>query len=690
MAVRLQHGDTLHGLLAVSIPEAIKPDDDEKQLLLEVAADISFALNDIALQHERHRAQQQLHHKEALLSRSQHIAHLGSWELDFKTNHFTWSDEVFRIVGYPPQVWEPSYERFLQAVHPDDRLLVDTAFSDSLRPGCSGYQVKHRIVRPWGEIRFVLEKCEHLRDEHGQLLLSVGMIQDITERKEAEDAIAAEKEQLAVTLRSIGDGVITTDTSGSVVIMNTAAERLTGWTQQEAYGRALSDVFCIVDEITRTPRLDPTQEILQSTALAEHTNHSILLSRDGSERIIADCAAPINNRHGQTTGVVLVFRDTTEKQKLLETMHRADKLDSLGLLAGGIAHDFNNLLGGIFGYIDLAQECCSDNREACDYLDKALIAYERAKNLTQQLLTFAKGGLPVRKSCDIRALLSDVVSFSLSGSSISCEYCIDQNLDRCMIDDNQISQVLNNITINAQQAMPQGGVLRVSARTRTLDSAHSSGLRGGEYVCIEISDNGIGIPPEHLSRIFDPFFTTKQTGCGLGLATCYSIIQKHDGAISVHSEPGKGSTFTILLPASHEELEPAAAALPKAHQGSGCVLVMDDEEFIREIAAQMLMRMGYTVIEASRGEEVLEIIAKSSPAPLLVAALFDLTIPGGMGGKETVARVREHLPNLPVFASSGYSEDPVMSSPHTFGFTGSICKPYRAAELQELLQQHLH
>ena len=395
-------------------------------------------------------------------------------------------------------------------------------------------------------------------------------------------------------------------------------------------------------------------------------------------------------KEGIIIGIEGFLLDTTETKKMEEQLHQSQKMDSVGRLAGGIAHDFNNLLSGIFGYIEMAKMKSSADKTVSDYLDKAFTVFSRAKDLTQQLLTFSKGGMPVRKTGDMRTLIRDSAAFALSGSNITCEFSIDENLRLCDFDENQIAQVIDNIIINSKQAMPIGGKIFITAENYFLDLQENPLLKSGDYIKISIADTGIGIQPDHLKRIFDPFFTTKQQGNGLGLATCYSIIKKHDGLIMAESVPGKGSTFNILLPASEKEIAHELYTASMLHSGSGKILVMDDEVFIRDISREMLKLTGYSSIEACDGEEALMLIADAEErGEPFDGVILDLTIPGGMGGKDTIVEIRKLYPDLPVFASSGFSEDPVISNPEDYGFTGSIRKPYRRDELTAMLNKYM-
>ncbi|HEX2959711.1 MAG TPA: ATP-binding protein [Chitinispirillaceae bacterium] len=513
---------------------------------------------------------------------------------------------------------------------------------------------------------------------------------DITDRKLVEASIAAEKELLSVTLRSIGEGVITTDIQGNIVIMNNVAEELTGWQQQDAQGMSLSSVFTIVNENNRNRCENPFKKVISTGQIVELPNNTILISRDGSERVIANCGAPIKNTNSETIGVVLVFRDITEKQRMLDKLQRIDKLDSLGVLAGGIAHDFNNLLCVIFGFMEMARKASSDNKKVSGYLDNALVAFNRAKDLTKQLLTFSKGGAPKRKAGDIGKLIKGNSAFVLSGSNVSCEIEIASDLWLCDFDENQMAQVIDNIIINAIEAMPLGGKIKMTAKNFKIQDPHAfPSLRGDNFVKISIEDTGVGIPLEIIKRIFDPFFTTKHKGNGLGLATCYSIIQKHEGYIDVESITGKGSAFHIYLPANKKVGIQNGAVVSFEHKGSGKILLMDDENLVREIASTMLGEMGYTIIEAKDGEEALALFRDASKSgETFRCAFFDLTIPGGMGGKEAIVKLREFAPDMPVFAASGFSEDPVIACPNQFGFTDGICKPFMSDDLAEMLNKH--
>lgn len=506
------------------------------------------------------------------------------------------------------------------------------------------------------------------------------------EKKSAEELLASEKERLAVTLRSIGDGVITTDIEGNIVLMNKVAENLTCWTQEEAIGKPLEEVFHIINEKTREICENPVKKALKTGGIIGLGNNTVLVARDGTERIIADSGAPIRDKNGKIIGVVLVFRDITEKRKMEEDLLKFQKLESIGLLAGGIAHDFNNHLTAILGNITLAKMYAKPRDKVFEKLIDAEKSSLHAKDLTQQLLTFSKGGAPIKKTVYISELLRNTVKFALSGSNVECELSIPYDLWSVEIDEGQIGQVINNLIINADQAMPEGGIIKVKAENVTVGAKEVFPIKEGNYVKVSIEDNGIGIPKENIQKIFDPYFTTKQKGSGLGLTTSYSIIKKHDGLITVESEVGVGTTFCIYIPASQKEIK---KVVNKMHiEGKGKILVMDDDKDIREFLGEVLNILGYDAELAKDGEKAIELYkkAKESAQPF-DAVIIDLTIRGGMGGKETIQKLINIDPEVKAIVSSGYSNDPIMSDFRKYGFSAVITKPYTIEELNEILNK---
>ena len=524
--------------------------------------------------------------------------------------------------------------------------------------------------------------------------LFVAMVRDVTERRRFEQEIAADKESLAVTLRSIEDGVITTDVQGKIIMINNAGENLTGWTSKEAIGQSLKSVYNIAIDLAAQARAQKTgsRNEAQSILLSMPEN-ATLRSRHGREHVIEQVASPIRDSKNEVAGVVLVFRDITERQRNEAERRKAETLEQLGLLAGGIAHDFNNLLTAIIGNISLASLLLPPDDEMGTRLNDAKNASMRARDLAQQLLTFARGGAPIKKTASIGKLIQDTVSFSLRGTHSRSEFLFGADLWPAEIDPGQISQVIANLVVNADQAMPNGGTLRVSCDNFSYDSTAVPGipdLLPGDYIRIAIRDEGVGIAEETLKRIFDPYFTTKPKGNGLGLATTYSIIKNHNGLICVDSKVHYGSTFTLYLPAlRHHELpaEPPRQ-LNEVISGTGRILIVDDEEAIRALVEFTLERLGYQVTQAESALEGVEIYRqKLEEGERFDAVILDLTLPGGMGGKEALKKLIEIDPTVNAIVSSGYAMDATMSRYQDFGFRGVIAKPYEAAELGKIVHE---
>ena len=527
-----------------------------------------------------------------------------------------------------------------------------------------------------------------------QQRLYVAMVRDVTERKRFEQQIAAEKESLAVTLRAIGDGVITTDVDGKVIMMNNEAEKLTGWSSKDGIGQPLKSVFDVTVDLAAQAKTQKSGYRSEAQSILLNLPENVTLtSRDGSERVIEQVASPIRDAKNEIAGVVLVFRDITARQRAEAERRKAETLEQLGLLAGGIAHDFNNLLTAIIGNISLASLLLPPDDEMAERLDDAKNASLRARDLAQQLLTFARGGAPIKKTASIGKLIQDTVSFSLRGSRNRSEFEFGEDLAPAEIDAGQISQVIANLVVNADQAMPNGGTLHVSCENFCYDThdAVIPDLAPGDYVRIRIRDEGVGIPEKYMKRIFDPYFTTKPKGNGLGLATAYSIIKNHNGLMTVESEVHVGTIFTIYLPAAqYQEEMPVEAprTLTPAMSGTGRVLVVDDEEVIRDLVEFTLTRLGYKVSQAATALQGVEIYREKLKAgKRFDVVILDLTLPGGMGGKEALKKLIEIDPTVNAIVSSGYATDATMSRYQDFGFRGVIAKPYEAAELGNIVHE---
>lgn len=540
-----------------------------------------------------------------------------------------------------------------------------------------------------GSEKIFLQTTRPFRDADGNLIGTVTSFQDITERKLAMKELAAERERLSVTLRSIGDGVITTDLRGRVVMLNKVAEKLCGWSQREAMGRPLVEVFRISNEKTGKPCENPVDRVLATGHAKQLANHTVLLARDGRLYSIADSAAPIRDAESRVIGVVLVFRDVTEKKHMEEELLKTEKLKSVGLLAGGIAHDFNNILAAILGNIDLAIHRLGSDQVAVPLLAEAEKASLRAKDLTQQLLTFAKGGCPVLRTVSIAGIIRDSALFILRGSNVDCKLDIPDDLWLVDIDPGQMSQVIQNMTLNARQVMPDGGTVVIACRNWQDRSS-----RPRNWVEITIADQGPGVDPDVADRIFDPYFSTKQGGCGLGLSICHSIVIQHKGRIKVSSGPAGGAIFVIQLPASTSVVTSEQQDRLEAHgprQEGGRILVMDDDVLVADIAREILTTLGYEPVVVKDGREAIRVYQQAmAEGEKFDAVIMDLTIPGGMGGKKAVGEVLALDPAAKVIVSSGYSNDPVMAFFQEHGFCAAIAKPFLVDELKAVIGRVLN
>jgi PAS domain S-box-containing protein len=514
---------------------------------------------------------------------------------------------------------------------------------------------------------------------------------NITQRKTMHQALTEEKERLSVILRSIGDGVIATDIAGRVILANTAAETLTGWTHEEAMGCSLSQVFTLIDGTTRETVENPLDLVMTGNGVADRIHHAVLVSQNGLERSIAFKGSPIKEDSGRVIGIVIAFSDISDRLRMEEELIKGKKLESIGVLAGGIAHDFNNILAVILGNVDFALTLTDSglSDESRELLDDAVKACIRAQGLTKQLLTFAKGGEPVMEASSLTDVIMDSANFILHGDKTACRYDFPDDLWMVEIDKGQISQVVQNIILNASQAMPWGGIVDVAAQNvMTADIPELDGRPDTRYVKVSFRDRGVGIPITVIDRIFDPYFSTKQQGSGLGLAISHSIIRKHNGLISVKSTPGEGTTFIVYLPATRLDVRLSVKTLPELRPDKRVkILVMDDQEQILKMTERMLSKMGHTVVRSRDGKEAVALyrteFEKGEPFDFTI---MDLTIPGGMGGREAVVEIHAVNPHARVLVSSGYSNDPVMANHGDYGFCGTIVKPFQLNELKQILR----
>lgn len=744
-----------------------------------------------------------------LLARSQAVAHVGSWVFDVPVDRLTWSDEVYRIFGLEPRKFEEDYDAFLECVHPDDRERVDTAYRASLSERQNVYEAEHRIVRrDTGEARWVHEKCTNEFNDAGEVIRSVGMVQDVTARKQAADALWESENYLQSLFRAAptGIGVVVDRVLKQV---NRKLCEMVGYGEEELVGRSarmlypsdqdyeyvgrekyrqirdhgtgtvetrwrrkngdVIDVllsstpidsddhskgvtFTALDITERKQALADLREsearfralfdnaaegilvadietrqfILANPAICEmigYTKEEFLeLSAtdihppESIEHVVAEFMAQargektlareipclrkdgrifyanVNASSVELAGRVYsigLFADVTERLRAERERNRMQKLESLGTIAGGIAHDFNNLLSGVFGNVEMAETGLPEGHTSKTFLEKARGALQSAKNLTGQLLTFAKGGEPELEKVETKELVLETVEFNLHGSSVRSHFDLPGDLWHLNADPGQIGQVLANLTINARDAMSGGGNLYVEGMNIEEGGQRTaSGDLSGRCVRLTFRDEGTGIPQNIIDSIFDPYFSTKQAGSGLGLAIAHSVVTRHGGHISVEATPGEGTVFTLYLPAvrageaaDREEISEKAGGQDLAAKH---ILFMDDEKMLRDIGSEMMTDYGHTVDTAADGGEALEKYAaameRAEPFDLVI---MDLTIRGGMGGEEAMQKLIEIDPEARVIVSSGYANAPVMANYRDYGFSGKLAKPFQMADLRE-------
>jgi len=547
-----------------------------------------------------------------------------------------------------------------------------------------------------GRFKEVLRLLWHLAREISTLAYNnLQLAKDIEERRKTEEKLKESEQRLEFALEASGGGVWDWNPVTDDMFLSARCRQILG-IGTENYSSAVGSKQWAT-RIHPEDRERNWQEVRRHLEglTGSYVSEYRMLTPEGNWRWVQSRGKVIErDANGTSVRVVGILTDITERKKLEGEVSNARRIDSLGVLAGGIAHDFNNLLTAILGNISLGRMVSeSDPRASEDILSEAETACLRARELTQQLLTFAKGGQPITKPGSIADLVRSAGSFALRGARSRCEFVFPEDLWPVQMDDAQIGQVVHNLVLNADQAMPQGGVIRISGENFELTQEEDLPLPPGRYVKIEISDPGVGIDKDSLPRIFDPYFTTKEGNTGLGLATCYSIIRKHQGYITVASVQSQGTTFCFYLPAADSyavprKSPPVAPERDLTLPGNGRVLIMDDQEMVLRFLARLVERLGYRVETAEDGAKAVDLYRDAYyRGDAFDAVIMDLTIPGGIGGKELIGLLREIDPKVKAVASSGYSNDPIMSDFRKYGFKGVIVKPYRISEMSRLLKQ---
>ncbi len=615
---------------------------------------------------------------------------VGYWDWDIVSGDLYISPNFKNLLGYDVNEIENNLESFKKIIFDEDFPNIQGLYKKHTESkGKSPFYDEIRFHHKDESVVWAIYTGEIAKtDENGNPTKMAGFFVDITKQKKVENELRQYNELLSKFIEHSPIYAFIKEVYPDKSIVIQASENykdMIGIPGSKMIGKTMQELF--PQEFAAKITADDWDVVKNGQVLK--------LDEDLNGRNYTTIKFPITL--GQKKLMAGYTIDITERKKYEEAIANFQKMESLGILAGGIAHDFNNLLGGILGYIDLALQISSEE-EVRNSLNQALLSTDRAKGLTNQLLTFAKGGDPIKKLNALFPFIKETSQFALSGSKVTCEYEVADDLWLCEFDSSQIAQVIDNIIINAKQAMPEGGKINISVSNEEILNDNHPVLSCGKYVKISISDTGVGIPDDILSKIFNPFFTTKVNGHGLGLATAYSIIKKHGGYIEVESKVGKGSIFTFYLPASLNNLNNIEAKnnfgkesiTKKTKNVVETILIMDDEIVIREVTSKILKSLGYNVISTSNGEEALNAFKLDYGKNREIhALLLDLTIQGGLGGKDIIDEIRKVNQSIPVIVTSGYADDPIIANPQKYGFTASISKPFGRNELDELFKNHI-
>ncbi len=635
---------------------------------------------------EQKKAEDALRESERRLQEAERIAHLGHWELDLTTNTLYWSDEIYRMLGLKPQEFKATYETFLEMVHPEDREYVNKAYTESVRKKTK-YDIVHRLMLKDGVVKYVHERCQTYYDDEGRPLRSLGTIQDITEQYLAEKELRKSQAEWERTFNAISDAVTIHDKELRIIRANRAACELLGIKHDDMINRPCYQVYNGRDE--------PGENCPAVKTLKDRRSHVSEIELPRLDKVLVVTTSPILNDNGELEGIIHIAKDITEQKRSAIRLQQAQKMEAIGTLAGGIAHDFNNILSAIFGYTDLALLDVPEGTKVHTHLKQIQRAAGYAKDLVAQILTFSRRSKVEKRSIQVTPIVKEVLKLLRASipATIEIQQDINAHTGRIMADPIQIHQVLMNICTNAAQAIGEKvGVLSVSLREEEIppDPARTLDLKPGRYLKLTISDTGVGMEKEVMDRIFDPFFTTKKPGegTGMGLSVVHGIVKDCEGAITVQSQPGEGTTFDLYFPIiESSEVEAGdLASIDSLPRGDEKILLVDDEETLIMVGRHMLEYLGYSVRAVNSSLEALEIFRSDPHAFDLI--ITDQTMPK-MTGTELAKECLRIRPDVPVILCTGYYSKRTPDKIKEAGIKELLAKPLSIHSLANTIRKVL-
>ncbi|MBI4622694.1 MAG: PAS domain-containing protein [Verrucomicrobia bacterium] len=611
---------------------------------------------------------------------------LAAFELDFANDGFWFSPAWETLLGYAEGELAPAAASFAAALPAEEAAAGVEAWLLARAPGENTFLEPVRLRAKDGRAVPVLFGAHRTVTRKRELTRVVGFACSLPAGAGAQDG-ALPTVLANEVFGTLAEAVVVTDERGKIVFLNASATRLLRLAADQGRGRPIGDVLRLVNRQSRRPSDDPVERALTAdNPLPLISDDALAAAADGEAPTpIVWTARAVFGADNKPRGVAIIFRDPEEMTLTPEELVKANRFESLGLLAGGIAHDFNNLLTTILGAVSLAK----DNRDytALGDAEKSCLT---AKGLTKQLLAFAKGGVGTQIVCTAKEILEDSIKIAAAASTAVVTLDVPEGTEPVQVDRAQILQVFQNLIVNALQAMPpppHQPRLEIRAGNITLAENQVAALAAGEYVEFEVRDNGNGIKPEHIEKIFDPFFTTKKHGTGLGLATVLSIARKHGGQIGLATEVGVGTAFTVYLPKADKPVEVVARRAPSLRFGTGRVLFMDDDPKISALTATMLQSLDYRYDLARTGEEAIALYKRyQNIGRPYDAVIMDLTVVGGMGGEECFNELRKLDPEVRAIVASGYDNDEMAREFLAKGFCGYLTKPYRVTDLGKVLK----